>query len=70
MITALHPPEIRTAVKERVDNKRVQKDYDQAIAIMYRLKTELQTIERYEVGRREASRKAVSNGIIRHSGRQ
>lgn len=54
-MTVLHPPGFRTAVRSRVECEGENKDPDEAIIIITRLKEEWHIIEKYEEGRKEAS---------------
>lgn len=64
---------LRAAGRYRFENEGVEKDLDQVIINMNRLKTEWHIIMKYEVGRKKEGRKAnhkpAGNGNARHDGR-
>lgn len=70
MITMLHPPGLKTAVRGRVEYERAEKDPDQVIRTVNCLKTEWQKFEKYEADRKEVSLRAAGKGNARRGGKQ
>lgn len=69
IVTALHPSEFRTAVRDCVEDERTNGP-SKAVPNMKRLKAEWHIFKKYEsvrneAGCEEASRKAASNGLAR-----
>lgn len=69
IVTALHLPEFKTAVRNRVEYEGAKKDPNKVIISMDRLKTKWQILEKYEAGRKEARHKAASKGDARRAGK-
>lgn len=68
--TALHLTGYKTAVRDGVEYKGVEKGPDQFIRIINSLKTEWQTTEKKEAGRKEVARKAADKIDVSQGGKQ
>lgn len=70
ILTALHSPGFKTAVRNRVEYEGTEKDPSEVIIIMSPLNTEWYVMKKFEAGRKEASRKAAGKGGTRRGGKQ
>lgn len=68
--SALHPPQFKAVVRDRVEYEEVGNISGQVIGVMNRSKTERQITGKYETGRPETSWKTAGNGNTRFSGKQ
>lgn len=70
IITALHFPGLKAAVRCRFEYKREEKKLDQVIGVENRMKSQWQTFEKYETDRKMTSQKAAGKKCAHHGGQQ